>query len=857
MDLFAGSHTLGEGIVTYRTGNDYFIHFASFLQAVEFPIQRQGRMWSGWFRSQESRFTWNMDDGQVRTAGDAAVELRNARWIESDEGSFTRVVENPQWIETDEGTFVSLAAIESWFELGFTTNPLTQSVAVTSARPLPFEQRLTRVSAKNSFRPDVYATDGIPVPDHYRWFTLPLVDLSVNHRTWNGASGTRSDSTQTTLTASLDLLKHAVVYAGAAGGNSDADRQRLTMQRSAATSTDTLLLGANRYTFGDIFATHSNLVNAGGDGVGFRVERRRNGRGSGASLLTVTGDATPGWDAELYRNGVLITFGAVGPDGRYVFPDQETVYGENVFLVRLFGPQGEIEERRHVFWGGGIELAKGDYSYSVSHIDFSRRFLDGERPMADGLASSQTSDIRFARALTDNLQLGAAYTLARLGSRAADGRFTETRYAALEGRMNMGNGLLLTELVKQQDEGGAWAVNYLTTVNAQNLSLSHQSFDDYESPYTVRRIALDAENRFTLSGPLDRFGLDNYTLRFTHQDRADGLHDYRLFNRLGARWGRAVVSNDLEYLRAAVGDSFYRGRLRVSGRRDRLNFRGQLDYNTASVDFLTQVSATVGWTVGQRTHTRLTVRRLLNDARETYVETQSTFQVGAVGLFVNASAGTDDSWSVTMGISSRFGYDPGSTEFFSADHSLAGTGRARLRLFLDSNNNGLWEPGEDPIQQVAYRNQTASTSASGVLQLTGIPADTALRVDTRHFRFDDPFLSPGDKAYELYTHAGSDIDVHIPVVLTGDVEGYLLPGTGMNVADVQGIPVVLYDTNGDELATTRSEFDGYYAFSGIPVGHYEVAVIPYADKPGYQLQRFSLDAEDNYRMLEPIHLWKR
>jgi len=295
---------------------------------------------------------------------------------------------------------------------------------------------------------------------------------------------------------------------------------------------------------------------AGADGSGFRIERRRTGRGSGLNLLTITGDATPGWEAELYRNGVLITFGTVGADGRYVFPHQETVYGENVFLVRLFGPQGHIQEERHVYWGGGIELPKGDYNFSFSHIDFSKRFLDGERIGVNGLASARTTDVRFAYALTRNVQLGAGYTSARLGSRDADGTFADSEYATLDGRMDLGRGLLLAEVANQQEQGSAWALHYLTNLNGQTVSLSHRSFHDFESPYTVRKTKLDAQNQITLSGPLQLAGLNSYTLRFTHQDRADGLSDYRFFNRLGVRWGPAIFSNDLEYIRAFYAHTY-------------------------------------------------------------------------------------------------------------------------------------------------------------------------------------------------------------------------------------------------------------------------------------------------------------
>ena len=68
-------------------------------------------------------------------------------------------------------------------------------------------------------------------------------------------------------------------------------------------------------------------------------------------------EGPPGWEVELYRNGTLIEFATVGSDGRYFFPDEENPFGENTFVAKLFGPQGQIHEDRQTFWGGGAELA--------------------------------------------------------------------------------------------------------------------------------------------------------------------------------------------------------------------------------------------------------------------------------------------------------------------------------------------------------------------------------------------------------------------------------------------------------------------------------------------------------------------
>ena len=141
----------------------------------------------------------------------------------------------------------------------------------------------------------------------------------------------------------------------------------------------------------------------------------------------------------------------------------------------------------------------------------------------------------------------------------------------------------------------------------------------------------------------------------------------------------------------------------------------------------------------------------------------------------------------------------------------------------------------------------------GVLPLTALPSARPVQIETRHFKFDDPFLVPRAKAYELRTHAGSDVSVDVAVVATGDIEGYVFIGFAADAAAVRGVIVSLHDAQGREIAKTRSEFDGFYHFIGVPGGDYEVRVATDGGR-GSLVQPFSLDAQVGYIVLNGIYL---
>ena len=319
--------------------------------------------------------------------------------------------------------------------------------------------------AKYRYRPGGRSDADVIVPDQYHWATLPLADLSTHVLTQSQGGGRNSSGTAT-LAMGMDLLKHAVFYTGGLSRSKEGDANnstsRLTIERASATPDTPMFAGVHSYSLGDIYQASPNLVINSSTGRGFSIDRYPAGRSGNLSQATIAGDAPPGWEVELYRNGSLLDFARVGVDGRYFFPDQDIPFGENLFVAKLYGPQGQTREDRQTYWGGGTDLARGDYDFSISHIDFDQYLLDGVPDNADALAASYATDFRYARALTDDLQLGTAYTRTGLGTRERDGAFTDSEHLTLFGSATLGSGVLLGEAVHQFDAGAAWSLEYLT-----------------------------------------------------------------------------------------------------------------------------------------------------------------------------------------------------------------------------------------------------------------------------------------------------------------------------------------------------------------------------------------------------------
>lgn len=839
LDFHADGYRLAESVPAYDDEGTFLVDFKLFLEAVEFPITQQNELWSGWFRSEDQQFVWRTDLGLVQVAG------REGERIERDE-----------WLQIYDGMYVSVEALERWFDLDLNVDLRQQVLTIHSSEPLPFQLWRERMLTRYRYRPGDEREVDVIVADKYHWATVPLVDLSTNFLTQR-QGGSRNSSGSASLAVGMDLLKHSVVYTGSFAGssnNSNDSTSRLTIERASATPDTPLFAGVYSYRLGDIYQPSSNLVSSSNTGRGFSIDRYPASRSANLGQATIAGDAPPGWEVELYRNGALIEFGTVGTDGRYFFPDQEIPFGENIFVAKLYGPQGQTREDRQTIWGGGADLAKGDYDFSISHIDFDQYFLDGTPDNVNGLPASYATTFSYSHAFTDELQAGAAYTRAGVGTRDRDGTYTDSDYLSIFGSRQVGPGVFVGEAAKQFGAGQAWHLEYLTGFEGHQVTVAHRAFNDYASPATIQQDNLDSLNEVSVFGS---FGLDKqhaYTLSLRRRDLAEGPVDWRLFNRLSMRVGRLSLTNDLDF-RLGSSSQTTTGHFKLASRINGVSVRGQLDYQLTGSDPLRQISASMNWELTPRINHNLTISKRLADDRSMFVSNLLSVRIRDYDMTFSVNSDFEGDWAVGAGFSIAFGYDRHTRSMITDVGSLANTGRATMNLFIDEDNDGVRDPHEEPVAWASYRDQETVEDIPGVLPLHALPISRPVQFDMQYLRLDDPFLMPRAQMYELRTHPGSDVQIDVALVMTGDIEGHVLTGTSGAGRAARGVIVTLHDRHGREVARTRSEFDGFYSFTSVPGGDYEVRV--WADDGRTQLkQSFSLDPDEGYVVLERIYIFE-
>jgi hypothetical protein len=141
----------------------------------------------------------------------------------------------------------------------------------------------------------------------------------------------------------------------------------------------------------------------------------------------------------------------------------------------------------------------------------------------------------------------------------------------------------------------------------------------------------------------------------------------------------------------------------------------------------------------------------------------------------------------------------------------------------------LFDEGETLIEGARLNglqnSRIADTNENGVALLKSMPklltTDVVLDTDS----LSDPFLIPTTGGISITPRAGFLSSVDFPVVQSGEVDGTIYVQNSDGAQSVAAFATLyLRDMQGAIVASTRSEYDGYYLFTNLLPGDYELSL---------------------------------
>jgi hypothetical protein len=813
-DVRLGQYRLGEGVRGYQTSEGSCLDLADVIIALDVPVRldKKLRRATGWVF--EERRTVVID----REANTVQIMNKSEKLAPND------------IYDTPEGWCVASSKLSAWFGVNFEVDQASALLLIRSSFKLPVELALERrnraAKIRNIAEFDLKSLPQAQAP--FRGVKTPSLDAVV--RFGGLHQGENRGGTQLNAGYELYVAGEAgpVAYNARLSSNRKGVPESIRLQ-AYRTDPQSRLLGplkATQAAIGDVSGVSTALVSQSGVGRGAFISNRPVERRDAFDRTDFRGELPSGWDAELYRNGQLLGFAATRADGRYEFLDVSLLYGQNDFEVVLYGPQGQVRRERRVVPVGldSIPPRKTYYSAVINEEGrdlinlgnkgrFSRGGLRGSFGIERGL-DVKTSIAAFGHSL--NLD---------------DGR--RRNFGEISLRRALGPALIEVSGAASENGGAALRANLLGQF--LGASVSAESINA-RGGYRSDRVLAAVTGIHTVSvdrvignggGSIPVHVEGRYTQRSTGNDSFDAAA------RVSASLGRVILTGQVDWRDErqrfgpdpeGVAEASILANARIKG----VRLRGEARYRlTAGARF--ESATLVGeWSAGGDDRNR-------NDWRAEIGYDQPLRRARAgigyirrfekVALTASIEGATDGAVAAGLDLAFSLGRDPSKGSLRVTSDRLATQGQAVARVFRDLNGDGRWqsgEPQEKEVQLSAGRVPVSRlTGADGVVLIDALEPFQPVLIGIDASSLPDPYVQPASTGIVVTPRPGVSITIDLPLSSAGEVDGTLLRDGG---TPLEGVDLELIDVEGRVARKTRSDFDGFFLFEGVPYGRYSLRI---------------------------------
>ena len=665
-------------------------------------------------------------------------------------------------------------------------------------------------------------------------FAPVMGDVVVTGR--SASDGSWSLDYNALVVGEMAWLTHELYVSGRADG--PPDDLRLTSGRRAYEGGVLGVSSLYEAVAGDVYGHTVPLVGRVPMGRGVSLTGRPLTQPTDFDVTLVEGDALPGWDAEIYRNGELLAIQRIGDDGRYRFEDVALTAGRNLLLVRLYGPQGQMREVTQTIGVGADMPPPGAVHWAAFINQPDQRLLapllDREARFTDA-AGAVLMEVGLTRAVSAGAFVAHAPVSGRRGS-----RFDSYFGAVL--RSALGPAAIETAATARQAGGWAWRAGVLTSLGPASLTVRHE---EYMGGYRSADAELGASplRRFTrgrISAPLSILGVglgsislgaDRYELETGQRELAARLN-WRV-DMSGVHFDHGVEYRDTRREDGvALNRAFYVGAAALT--RGPLSARAAVRYALSGETGLESYDLGLQYRVSD---TLIVSAGIFRDEvnGKTGGNLGLSRDLGFAFLTLGAAWGDDGEYTLGAGLTFSFGFaSEGGARLSSRPQARLGA--IEPFVFLDRAADGRYQPGVDePLPGVQllvnrYPDPAARTDAAGRAWVAGAAPGQPVRLGVDVASLPDAFLVPARAEVMIEPRPGRAVRLDIPIVETGEISGRVELLDEATRAPLRGFRLELVDEGGAVRATAVSMFDGVWVFDEVPPGRWTVR-----PRPGQQV----------------------
>lgn len=722
---------------------------------------------------------------------------------------------NPELVQLyPDDIYVDSQLLARWLPLDLDVDLFASRLNIRPREPLPMQLREQREKRSAFLR----ARQGVfyDYPEREIGYQLaePLfIDYSAQLSHRRSSDGGRFNDTIYSAYATGDFLYMDSAWY-LSGSDEDAFRDsRLTLSRKDPDGNLLGPLNARDISIGSITYANQPLVNLSQPlATGFLLSRYPLSRQTTFDTHTFHGYLLPGWEVELYHNNVLIDYQFQPVDGQYSFEEVPLLFGRNYFRLVFYGPQGQQHEETHRFTLNGSMTPPGELYYRLAGTEDELGF---KRTLAQ-------FDYGFSN------RLSATVSFSRLPVNAI-----ERSYTSYGLRTFWDVFFISADLVTTEEDGRAQELALHTRLGNWNVVASSLWLDDFTSEVypggvdpveKVYRIRLDGAIPSTSWSP--RFPLG---FSWEEEQRESGHIHQSLENRLSFYKAGVSVSNSLHYTYGSDEGWIGNGSLQISRHLGKYRLRGAIGYGLQPTAEFSNWNLILSGRLKNNVNLNASYARSLSTDVDR-VAAGINKRIGPVALGADFGYSSSGDYGINLTISGSVGREPQRPFWKSDARPMAAGGAASLRAFLDKNLNGQFDAGEEPLDNIRFHVdgvvQKSRSEKDGIAFLTRIPAYRYVDLGIHEAALEDPLWQPGVEGLRYVPRPGKVVHLNMPVIETGEVDGTVYFRRGDRERVAGNVRMQLLDARGKVVQRVKSEYDGFYLFSKIMPGSYQLRPDP-------------------------------
>lgn len=812
---------LGDGIEAYSLKGVVLVPLGELCRLLGFGItvDPARRSAAGFFITPKRTFHLDLDQGQVE--------------VEGRRMALVGAVRMPRDI------YVDVRSLAAWFPLDVVADLKGSGLNIKAKEKLPIQagwEREAHFGNQSLARQaDDGGTHGRPHPSPYAFLDVPSADLALNlGRAW----GPPSDSASGSATLGGDLLWMSSDLFLSRDAYGSWNNSRATLFREDPAGGLVGPLHARQVEAGDLLTAPSlDLVGSLPQGRGLDIDNFPVAFRTRFATRTFRGGLSDGWSVEFYQNGSMVAFQHSRADALYEFKDIPLRFGINLFRLVFHGPLGELREETYRMDISQDQPPPGSFYYGVTWVRPNAQDLvtaesagTGFQPAPGYLAQAEygLSSAFSLQAGTEGIPLpdghhdygmvgmrGVWSFMTLQASAAQDRGPGPTPGKGLEAVLRTGSGYSTVTLRRDEFyDGFEQSVYGSTGLGATGYTVKDGTGLGVDTSWSV------AKTPFSVSAQLDQ------------EDYVGGAHGQRERLIFSTQAGLMNLVNSLTRLTLPGAFNPLQGLATVTSFRSDWSWQGNLTYDQHR---LNGWGGQVQYQVQQGFQYHAGLLAPLGPVSTP--DSTGPLQlfggllkvVGRYGLGMDLQK-TGSSYSANVTFQLSLGREPRTGTWVTDAQSLATTGSVSAVAFLDSNGNGVRDPGEPILEGTRFRVGASGTQNqvgdSGVTFVTKLAAAQPVDVSLDESSLNDPGQKSAVKAWTILPRPGKVERLEFPVAVLGDVNGTVRIRRAGKREELPGLEMELVDAGGKRVKAMRTAYDGFFEFPDLPYGEYRLRVTP-------------------------------